>query len=77
MPPIEVQCEIVQILDNFTEVTELTAELAELTARKKQYEYYRDTLLTFGVHREGTFETKWRTLGEVCGLQAGKSNSGD
>ena len=67
VPPIEVQCEIVQILDNFTELT------AELTARKKQYEYYRDTLLTFGVHREGTFETKWRTLGEVCGLQAGKA----
>ncbi len=59
MPPIEVQREIVQILDNFTELT------AELTARKKQYEYYRDSLLTFGVHR-GAFETKWRTLGEVC-----------
>ena len=71
IPPAEIQCEIVRILDNFTN---LTAELtAELTARKKQYEYYRDTLLTFGVHRGGTFETKWRTLGEVCGLQAGKA----
>jgi type I restriction enzyme S subunit len=43
VPPLEVQCEIVRILDSFTL---LTAELtAELTARKKQYEYYRDELL--------------------------------
>lgn len=43
VPPMPVQREIVRILDNFTE---LTAELtAELMARKKQYEYYRDTLL--------------------------------
>lgn len=50
VPPLPVQSEIVRILDNFTELTvELTAELiAELTARKKQYEYYRDLLLTFG-----------------------------
>lgn len=49
VPPMEVQREIVRILDQFTELTaKLTAELtAELTARKKQYEYYRDVLLTF------------------------------
>lgn len=49
VPPLEVQREIVRILDNFTELTaEITAEItAELTARKKQYEYYRDTVLTF------------------------------
>ena len=41
IPPLEVQEEIVRILDNFTKLT------AELTARKKQYEYYRDKLLTF------------------------------
>ena len=46
IPPLEVQREIVRILDQFAE---LTAELTtELTARKKQYEYYRDELLTFG-----------------------------
>ena len=46
LPPLPVQQEIVRILDNFTE---LTAELTtELTARRKQYEYYRDLLLTFG-----------------------------
>ena len=42
LPPLPVQSEIVRILDNFTELT------AELTARKKQYEFYRDKLLTFG-----------------------------
>ena len=45
VPPLEVQREIVHILDSFTL---LTAELtAELTARKKQYEFYRNKLLTF------------------------------
>ena len=39
VPPLPVQSEIVRILDNFTELT------AELTARKKQYEYYRTKLL--------------------------------
>lgn len=44
VPPLEVQSEIVQILDNFAKLTaELTAELAK---RKKQYEHYRDTLLS-------------------------------
>lgn len=49
VPPREVQHEIARILDSFTIFTEelkdrLTAELA---ARKKQYNYYRDTLLSF------------------------------
>ena len=49
VPPLPVQCEIVRILDNFTEhITELTEQLnLELTARKKQYEFYRNQLLTF------------------------------
>ena len=43
VPPLEVQREIVRVLDNFTL---LSAELsAELSARRKQYEYYRDQLL--------------------------------
>ena len=46
VPPLEVQSEIIKILDNFTE---LTAELtAELSARKRQYEYYRGNLFEFG-----------------------------
>lgn len=49
LPPIEVQTEIVRILDKFTSLeAELEAELkAELDCRKRQYEYYRDKLLTF------------------------------
>ena len=49
IPPLLIQEEIVRILDNFTELTaELIVELtAELENRKKQYEYYRDKLLTF------------------------------
>ena len=45
IPPLAIQKEIVKILDNFTR---LEAELeAELEARKKQYEHYREELLTF------------------------------
>lgn len=44
VPPLPVQEEIVRILDSFTSLT------AELQARQKQYEYYRDQLLTFDVH---------------------------
>ena len=45
VPPLPVQQEIVRILDNFTE---LIAQLeTELEARQKQYEYYRDKLLSF------------------------------
>jgi type I restriction enzyme S subunit len=49
IPPIPVQQKIVSTLDKFTELeAELEVQLqAELTARKKQYEYYRNTLLTF------------------------------
>lgn len=47
VPPLEVQCEIVHILDDFTLLSaELSAGLsAELKARQKQYEYYKEVLL--------------------------------
>ncbi|EFM1297069.1 restriction endonuclease subunit S [Escherichia coli] len=55
---LAIQSEIVRILDKFTA---LTAELtAELNMRKKQYNYYRDQLLSF---KEG--EVEWKTLGDV------------
>ncbi|MBA3226018.1 restriction endonuclease subunit S [Salmonella bongori] len=55
---LAIQSEIVRILDTFTA---LTAELtAELSTRKKQYNYYRDQLLSFN---EGQVE--WKTLGDV------------
>ena len=58
---LEIQAEIVRILDAFTA---MTAELtAELSMRKKQYNYYREQLLSF---EEGDVE--WKTLGEVAQL---------
>lgn len=63
VPPLEVQREIVRILDNFTG---LTAELtAELTARKKQYEYYRNELLTFDI------SIPFVQLSELCDIGDG------
>lgn len=62
LPPIEVQTEIVRILDKFTS---LEAELkAELDSRKRQYEYYRDKLLSF--ENVGGQEVEWKKMSEVC-----------
>ena len=55
VPPLPVQREIVRILDNFTELT------AELTARRKQYEYYNNTLLSFD-------NAAYQTLEELCDI---------
>lgn len=55
---LAVQAEIVRILDTFTQLTsELTAEL---TARRKQYQHYRDQLFRF---QDG--EVEWKALGEI------------
>jgi type I restriction enzyme S subunit len=63
VPPIEVQREIVRILDNFTE---LEAELkAELEARTKQYEYYRNKLLDFSTGSVGVPRID-KMLAEMC-----------
>lgn len=64
VPPLPVQHEIVRILDSFTS---LEAELeAELEARRKQYEYYRDQLLSFKhLSGGGKNEVEWKTLGEI------------
>ena len=63
VPPLEVQCEIVRILDQFTT---LEAELeAELEARRAQYEYYRNQLLSYdALASRGPVE--WVKLGEVA-----------
>lgn len=56
---LEIQSEIVRILDTFTSLTdELTAEL---TARKKQYNYYREQLLTFPDD-----EVEWKPLEKIA-----------
>ena len=63
---LAIQSEIVRILDTFTE---LTAELtAELNMRKKQYNYYRDQLLSF---EEGDVE--WKALGEIGHIVTGRT----
>ena len=84
VPPLPVQHEIVRILDNFTELTkELTKEL---TARKKQYEHYRDMLLSFDDIRAadqadnvgGGYNNNviYRKLGQLClDITSGKNNS--
>lgn len=61
VPPLEVQCEIVHILDNFTL---LSAELsAELKVRQKQYDYYKDKMLTFD---KNDINVEWVNLGTYC-----------
>lgn len=66
---LAIQKAIVRVLDTFTELTaEITAEITEeLTARKEQYQYYRDHLLQF----EET-EVDWKPLGEIGEFIRGK-----
>jgi type I restriction enzyme S subunit len=73
--PIEIQREIVRVLDDYTEnIVELQNQLtAEITARQKQYEFYRDKLLTFDVLRGGTINFCQRTLGELFDFRNGLS----
>ncbi|MCG7412477.1 restriction endonuclease subunit S [Moraxella nonliquefaciens] len=67
IPPLSVQAKVVQILDTFTE---LTAELtAELNLRVKQYQYYRNLLLS--EHELAKVGFEWKTLGEVGELVRG------
>jgi type I restriction enzyme S subunit len=65
---LRIQGEIVRLLDAFTElITELTTEF---TSRKKQYNYYRDQLLTF---EEG--EVEWKEFGHVADIKTGQKPS--
>lgn len=65
IPPLNIQAEIVRILDAFTE---LTAELtAELVARKQQYAYYREQLLTLD-----NVNAEIKNLNEICTMRAGQ-----
>ncbi|RAW89040.1 restriction endonuclease subunit S [Photorhabdus laumondii] len=70
IPSLNIQTEIVRILDAFTE---LTAKLtAEFTVRKKQYNYYRDQLLSFEES-----EVEWKTLGEIATIGTGSRNTNE
>ena len=69
IPPLPVQTEIVKILDA---LTALTSELtSELILRRKQYEYYREKLLS--EEELGKVGFEWRTLGDVAKIQRGAS----
>lgn len=80
LPPLSIQSEIVHILDSFTL---LTAELtAELTARQKQYAFYRDYLLDFSneditkkIPDIDCSNVEYKRLGEVCNVQSGGTPS--
>ncbi len=82
IPPLEIQQEIVNILDTYSElVAELVVELeAELEARRLQYQYYRDELLNFSgepsaIHRslglDSTDKVEFKALGEIGKLVRG------
>ena len=73
-PPIEVQYEIVRILDKFTQ---LEAELeAELDCRKRQYEFYRDQLLSFDkLTPPERNNVVWKKLSEVAFYAKGRIDS--
>ena len=69
VPPLEVQREIVRILDNFTELT------AELAARQKQYEYYRNSLLTFeDIQKSMIKSIPWVKLDNIIEFKNGKGH---
>lgn len=71
LPAVEIQREIAGVLDRFTD---LNSELnAELEARRLQFAFYRDSLLT-GAGIEGTRST---TLGELYETSSGLSKSAD
>ena len=77
IPPVAVQEEVVRVLDKFTALeAELEVALStELDCRKRQYQYYRDALLTFDLSPSDglchsplfpvPFAVKWHPLGEV------------
>lgn len=61
LPPLPIQQRIVEILDKFTSlVSSLDSEIA---LRQKQYEYYRNKLLSFEEGEEGV---EWKKISEVC-----------
>ena len=62
IPPLRVQARIVEILDKFTQLE------AELEARNKQYDFYRNRLLDFALRDDLKGQVEWKMLGEVCNV---------
>ena len=72
IPPLSVQTEIVKILDA---LTALTSELtSELTLRRKQYEYYREKLLSFDSLGRLNTEVAKKKLIDLAYFQNGKGH---
>lgn len=73
LPPLEIQQEIVHILDNLTDIIEkLKTKLQEeITARKKQYEYYCKEIFLFKNNKD----IKWVRLSEIADIGTGSSNT--
>lgn len=72
LPPLRVQSRIVEILDKFTQLeTQLEAELqAELEAHRKQYDFYRNRLLSGPLSHSPNIPHQWEqvplgSIGEV------------
>ena len=80
LPHLDVQREIVRMLDSYTEsVVELQKQLtAELTARKTQYNYYRDYLLSYkdNVKKYTIAELADTNIGLATSVTQHKRNSG-
>lgn len=64
LPPLPIQQEIVKILDSFTALQQNLED--ELKLRQKQYEHYREKLLTF---EDG--EVEWKKLGDIGKMTRG------
>ncbi|MCL1945253.1 MAG: restriction endonuclease subunit S [Firmicutes bacterium] len=92
IPPLQIQRDIVSILDKFERMTNSLQEglPAEIEARRKQYEYYRDKLLTFSEQGGGLRlealewilreigieeECEYRELNEICHIRGGYTPS--
>lgn len=67
VPPLEIQNRIVEVLDKMTELE------AELEARKQQYEYYRNKLLTFNNNGGGIRQVAWKKISEIGTVMRGTS----
>jgi type I restriction enzyme S subunit len=61
IPPLSEQARIVSILGRFDALTnDITGSLpAEIVARRKQYEYYRDKLLRFSQYDKNSYKLLW------------------
>jgi type I restriction enzyme, S subunit len=75
IPPLKVQREIVKVLDTFTQLeAELKTELeAEHEAHRRQYQYYRDALLSFEERMTSAGkQARWTTMGEIGNFFRGR-----